>query len=73
MSAFTSQSSPASKSGFFGLFNGSKNGLLKSESGLLSCLDNVQANVLVADKEFNLTYANDSAVNTLSAHQGSDL
>jgi methyl-accepting chemotaxis protein len=38
---------------------------LKSSRELLSCLSNVQANVLVADENFNLIFANSSAVNTL--------
>jgi methyl-accepting chemotaxis protein len=46
--------------------NGGK-GLLKSSGGLLSCLENVQANVLMADPDFNLIYANSSAVKTLEA------
>jgi methyl-accepting chemotaxis protein len=42
-----------------------KNGLIKSSGGLLSCLDSVQANVLVSDLSFNLIYANQSALDTL--------
>ncbi len=57
-------SSAKNKSGVFGLFGGGK-GLLKSSGGLLSCLDSVQANVLVADTNFNLIYANPSALKTL--------
>jgi methyl-accepting chemotaxis protein len=61
--------SPSAKkqSGLFGLFGGGNgsNGLLKSAGGLLSCLDSVQANVLVADTSFNLIYANQSAISTL--------
>jgi methyl-accepting chemotaxis protein len=66
MNAFATQSS-AGKSGFLGLFGGSSggNGLMKSAGGLLSCLDNVQANILVADTNFTLIYANSSASNTL--------
>ncbi|MBT7197134.1 MAG: hypothetical protein HN917_07545, partial [Nitrospina sp.] len=66
MNMLATQSS-ASKSGFLGLFGGGNgsNGLMKSSGGLLSCLDNVQANVLVADTNFTLVYANQSAVNTL--------
>jgi methyl-accepting chemotaxis protein len=56
--------SSTKKTGFFGLFSGG-NELLASVGGLLSCLDNVQANVLVADTDFNLVYANKSAINTL--------
>lgn len=59
--------SSKSKPGFLGLFGGGSNGngLLKSAGGLLSCLENVQANILVADTSFNLVYANNSAVHTL--------
>jgi methyl-accepting chemotaxis protein len=66
MNAFASQSS-AGKSGFLGLFSGGNgsNGLLKSSGGLLSSLNNVQANVLMADTDFNLIYANSSAIHTL--------
>jgi methyl-accepting chemotaxis protein len=64
---------PTSTSGssFFGLFSGGNgsNGLLKSAGGLLSCLDNVQANVLVADTSFQLIFANHSAINTLETIQ----
>jgi methyl-accepting chemotaxis protein len=66
MSVLSSQSS-AIQPGFLSLFsngNGSK-GMLKSTGGLLSCLENVQANILMADTNFNLIFANHSAVNTL--------
>jgi methyl-accepting chemotaxis protein len=66
MNAFTSPTTEK-KSGIFSLFsngNGSK-GMLKSTGGLLSCLENVQANILMADTNFNLIFANHSAVNTL--------
>ena len=60
--------SPAkNKSGFFSFLNGSNggSGLLNSSKGLLSSLDSVQANVLVADTSFNLIFANQSAISTL--------
>jgi methyl-accepting chemotaxis protein len=62
--------SPVGKSGFLSLFSGGNgsnghSGLLKSSAGLLSCLENVQANVLMADSDFSLIYANPSAVKTL--------
>ncbi len=63
MNALASQSS-THKSGIFDIFTSGK-GLMKSVGGLISCLNNVQANVLVADAEFNLIYANSSAINTL--------
>ncbi len=62
MNALASQSS-SRKTGIFNIFNGKD--LLKSSRELLSCLSNVQANVLVADENFNLIFANSSAVNTL--------
>ena len=69
MSAFTSQTATTKKSGFLSLFsrngNTNGNGLFKSAGGLLSCIDSVQANVLMADTNFNLIYANQSALNTL--------
>jgi len=66
MNTFTTPSSTG-KSGFLGLFSGGNgsNTLLKSSGGLLSSLNNVQANVLIADTDFNLIYANQSALNTL--------
>jgi methyl-accepting chemotaxis protein len=66
MNALTS-SSAKKKSGLFGLFKGENggHGLLKSSGGMLSCMDSVQANVLVADTSFNLIYANQSALKTL--------
>jgi methyl-accepting chemotaxis protein len=53
------------KSGIFNLFKTNGNGLLKSAGGLLSSLNNVQANVLMADANLNLVYANTSAITTL--------
>ena len=66
MNAFSPQPSEK-KSGFLSLFSGGtgRSGLLKSSGGLLSSLNNVQANVLMADTDFNLIYANSSAINTL--------
>jgi methyl-accepting chemotaxis protein len=66
MNAFNSATS-TNKSGIFGLFrsDNGRSALLKSSAGLLSCLENVQANVLMADENFNLIYANPSAVKTL--------
>ena len=68
MNMLASQS-PASKSGFLGLFGGGNgsNGLMKSSGGLLSCLEKIQANVLVADAEFKLVYANSRAIHTLES------
>ena len=60
-------SSATKKSGFLSFFNGGNggNGLLKSSGELLSSLDSVQANVLMADTNFKLIYANQSALKTL--------
>jgi len=41
------------------------NGLMKNQHGLKSCLDNLQTNIFVADKDLNLTYINDIAQATL--------
>jgi len=54
--------------GFLSFLNGNtngKNGLLKSTKSLTSCLNDVQANVLIADTSFNLIYANQRAIKTL--------
>jgi methyl-accepting chemotaxis protein len=67
MNLLTSHPSTKHESRIFSLFsngNGS-NGILKSTRGLLSCLENVQANILMADTNFNLIFANHSAVDTL--------
>ena len=67
MNSFTTLSSSPKKPGFLSLFKGGNggNGLLKSSGELLSSLDSVQANVLMADLNFNLIYANQSALSTL--------
>ncbi len=58
--------SPTSKSGFFGLFgNGHNSDTLKSVGGSFSSLNKVQANILVADADFKLIFANENAVKTL--------
>ncbi len=57
------------KSGFLNVVGGwnGKKGLLKSVDGLTPYLDSVQTNVLVADSNFNLIYANQSALQTLES------
>ena len=59
--------SPVKKTGFLSIFskNGNGKGLFKSAGGLLSCMESVQTNVLMADLNFNLIYANQRALNTL--------
>lgn len=53
-------------SGFLGLFgNGSKKDNVQSAGGSFASLNKVQANILVADADFNLVFANQRAVNTL--------
>jgi methyl-accepting chemotaxis protein len=56
--------SQSSKSGIFGLF-GNKSDNLKSVGGSFSSLNKVQANILVADVDFNLIFANENAIKTL--------
>jgi methyl-accepting chemotaxis protein len=56
----------SSKSGIFGLFgNGHNSDSLKAVGGSFSSLNKVQANILVADADFNLIFANENAVKTL--------
>ncbi|MFQ5450933.1 MAG: methyl-accepting chemotaxis protein [Nitrospinaceae bacterium] len=53
---------------WFGVFNGGRSGNwngFKNSSSLESCLDQVQANILVADARFRLIYANPQALETL--------
>ena len=67
MQTFKSQTTSSEKSGFFSLFsrgNGSRQ-LLNSVGGLISYLENVQANILVADMDLNIVYVNHSAVSTM--------
>lgn len=53
-------------SGFLGLFgNGSKKDNVQSAGGSFASLNKVQANILVADADFNLVFANQRAVHTL--------
>ena len=58
--------SKSSKTGIFGLFgNGNNSDTLKSVGGSFSSLNKVQANILVADADFNLIFANENALKTL--------
>jgi hypothetical protein len=58
MNAKTNPSN-SSKTGIFGLFgNGHNLDNLKSVGGSFSGLNKVQANILVADANFNLIFAN---------------
>lgn len=61
--------SPAESSLFSRIFRKSNNGnssLLQSSSDLLASLGSVQANILIADTHFNLIYANEKALETLT-------
>ncbi|MFQ5451606.1 MAG: methyl-accepting chemotaxis protein [Nitrospinaceae bacterium] len=64
---------PSREPRLFKLFgNGRKVGAswLKSAANLFSGLNQIQANVLIADAEFNLIYANPQALETLRAIEG---
>ena len=64
MNAITAPSK-SSKTGIFGLFSKKNSDTLKSVGGSYSSLNKVQANILVADTDFNLIFANENAVKTL--------
>ena len=65
-----SSSEPAESKSFFNklfskgeIANGS--GLMESQRNLKACLDNLQTNIFVADKDLNLIYINEIARATL--------
>ncbi len=65
MNSLVSQPS-SSKSGFLGFFsNGNNSDDLKSAGGAFAGLNKVQANILVADANFKLIFANQRALHTL--------
>jgi methyl-accepting chemotaxis protein len=58
-------STSGGKTGFLGIFGNGAPKIMSSTTHLHAMLDSVQANVLVADTEFKLIYANPKAVDTL--------
>ncbi len=59
-------SSKPKRSGFLGFFgNGHNSDNTKSAGGSFAGLNKVQANVLIADSNFNLIFANERAIHTL--------
>ena len=60
---------PSLFSRIFKKSDNSGSSLLQSTSGLLSSLGNVQANILIADTNYNLIYANEKAIETLGEIQ----
>ena len=64
--------SPDQSEGFFSKLFGGGNGssLMKGSSNLLACLNSAQANLLFADTDFNLVYANDKSIETLRTLEG---
>jgi methyl-accepting chemotaxis protein len=63
--------SPATGFSFSSFFGNGKNGsaLLRSSANLMASLNNVQANILIADTQLNLIYANEKALETLGKIQ----
>jgi len=59
--------SPATGFSLLSFFGNGKNGssLLKSSANRMASLNNVQANILIADTQLNLVFANEKAVETL--------
>jgi methyl-accepting chemotaxis protein len=58
-------STSSGKKGFLSIFGNGKPKIMNSSTHLHAMLDSLQANVLVADTEFTLIYANPKAIETL--------